>query len=94
MLYSLSVIKKHSFISCFCTAHSAVVTCAVFAPHPELVFSFIEQQQEILNKATQPQEEQQQQQQQQSQNKDSGTNNKGYVGSIFSYMVLLRKETI
>ncbi|KAK8399826.1 hypothetical protein O3P69_003684 [Scylla paramamosain] len=63
-------------------AHSAVVTCAVFAPHPELVFSFIEQQQEILNKATQPPEEQQQQQQQQhqqSQNKDSGTNNKGYV---------------
>ncbi|XP_050738931.1 WD repeat-containing protein 44-like isoform X4 [Eriocheir sinensis] len=63
-------------------AHSAVVTCAVFAPHPELVFSFIEQQQEILNKATQHQEEQQQhqqQQQQQSQNKDSGTNNKGYV---------------
>lgn len=60
-------------------AHSAVVTCAVFAPHPELVFSFIEHQQEILNRATQPQEEQQQQQQQQSQNKDSGTNNKGYV---------------
>ncbi|KAG0728618.1 WD repeat-containing protein 44 [Chionoecetes opilio] len=63
-------------------AHSAVVTCAVFAPHPELVFSFIEQQQEILNKATRPQEHHQQhqhQQQQQSQNKDSGTNNKGYV---------------
>lgn len=60
------------------TAHSAVVTCAVFAPHPELVFSFIEQQQEILNKATQHQEEQQQHQQhQQSHNKDSGTNNKG-----------------
>ncbi|XP_071515833.1 uncharacterized protein [Panulirus ornatus] len=61
-------------------AHSAVVTCAVFAPHPELVFSFIEQQQEILNKSDEQQHEQQhQQQQQQNQNKDSGTANKGYV---------------
>nr|XP_027217483.1 uncharacterized protein LOC113809995 isoform X2 [Penaeus vannamei] len=63
-------------------AHSAVVTCAVFAPHPELVFSFIEQQQEILSKSgeqEQQQHPQQQQPHQTSQNKDSGTTNKGYV---------------
>ncbi|KAK4309503.1 hypothetical protein Pmani_018855 [Petrolisthes manimaculis] len=59
-------------------AHSAVVTCAVFSPHPELVFSFIEQQQENLNKSG-DQQQQHEQQQQQSQNKDSGTTNKGYV---------------
>ncbi|XP_042884182.1 WD repeat-containing protein 44-like isoform X2 [Penaeus japonicus] len=62
-------------------AHSAVVTCAVFAPHPELVFSFIEQQQEILSKSGEQEQQhpQQQQQHQTSQNKDSGTTNKGYV---------------
>ncbi|XP_069960721.1 WD repeat-containing protein 44 isoform X3 [Cherax quadricarinatus] len=78
-------------------AHSAVVTCAVFAPHPELVFSFIEQQQEILNKSSGQQQEQQQQcQQQQSQNKDSGTTNKGYalVSADFNgcIKVFLKKE--
>ncbi|XP_047495835.1 uncharacterized protein LOC125043644 [Penaeus chinensis] len=62
-------------------AHSAVVTCAVFAPHPELVFSFIEQQQEILSKSGEQEQQHPQQQQphQTSQNKDSGTTNKGYV---------------
>ncbi|KAF2355217.1 WD40 repeat, partial [Trinorchestia longiramus] len=33
-------------------AHSAVVTCALFSPHPELVFSFIEQQQQRASSAT------------------------------------------
>ncbi|XP_042232283.1 WD repeat-containing protein 44-like isoform X2 [Homarus americanus] len=78
-------------------AHSAVVTCAVFAPHPELVFSFIEQQQEILNKSGEQQQEQQHQhQQQQNQNKDSGTTNKGYalVSADFNgcIKVFLKKE--
>lgn len=59
-------------------AHSAVVTCAVFASHPELVFNFIEQQQELLNKSGE-QQEQQQHQHTTNQNKDSGTANKGYV---------------
>ncbi|KAG7163482.1 WD repeat-containing protein 44-like [Homarus americanus] len=77
--------------------HSAVVTCAVFAPHPELVFSFIEQQQEILNKSGEQQQEQQHQhQQQQNQNKDSGTTNKGYalVSADFNgcIKVFLKKE--
>ncbi|XP_045618033.2 WD repeat-containing protein 44 isoform X2 [Procambarus clarkii] len=79
-------------------AHSAVVTCAVFAPHPELVFSFIEQQQEILNRSGEHQQQQQQQEQQQkpSQNKDSGTTNKGYalVSADFNgcIKVFLKKE--
>ncbi|XP_064100481.1 WD repeat-containing protein 44-like isoform X1 [Macrobrachium nipponense] len=76
-------------------AHSAVVTCAVFAPHPELVFSFIEQQQELLNKTTE-QQEQQNEPNPSSQNKDSGTTNKGYVlvSADFSgcIKVFLKKE--
>ncbi|XP_068231776.1 WD repeat-containing protein 44 isoform X3 [Palaemon carinicauda] len=76
-------------------AHSAVVTCAVFAPHPELVFNFIEQQQEHLNK-TSEQQEQQNEPNPSSQNKDSGTTNKGYVlvSADFSgcIKVFLKKE--
>ncbi|CAL4106634.1 unnamed protein product, partial [Meganyctiphanes norvegica] len=67
-------------------AHSAVVTCAVFAPHPELVFKFIEQHQETLGQSNGGQQPQLQQEpqtkyidQNTSKNKDSSSTNKGYV---------------